>query len=196
MTSTPALNSIGTRIPSAPESNRDSWQPSATDVPLGAAMSALADVLAQTRLASIATVDDDGNPHLSSSFFACLDDHTLVFLTSSTSRHVMNARSRDCAVSITDTTQSWGGPLRGVTLTGVLRAATGRELVTASIAYARRFLGQGPLPSTEHLFSSRHGRVFIVRATRIEVIDSTRIHGKAVLERCPDQPTGHRSTTI
>lgn len=149
---------------------------------------ALNEVLAGTQLVTVATIDDLGQPQLSTAFFAALDDFTLVFVTSPNSRHARNAAARGfCSVSVADAALRWGGPVRGATLTGQLRQAHGPRLAFALAAYARRFLGSGLLPTPDRVaLQARGKRIFLFTPDRIEVVNETRMRGPVTLVRSCD----------
>lgn len=92
-------------------------------------------------LCDVATVNENGTPHINTAFFAYDEDWTLCFLSDPDSIHARNiARKPDVAVSIYDGRQIWGGAHTGLQIFGTCERLTGDAEAKAREMYAQRFL--------------------------------------------------------
>jgi len=98
-------------------------------------------LLSVNLLCDIATVNDDGTPHISTAFFAYDDQLILYFLSDPDSIHAKNiARSPKVAVAIYDGRQIWGGAHSGLQVFGDCEQLSGALEERARQAYTDRFL--------------------------------------------------------
>jgi uncharacterized protein YhbP (UPF0306 family) len=94
------------------------------------------DLLEASTLCAIATVTSQGKAYVNTAYFAWADDLRIVWLSEPGARHSRNLRSNpSAAVSVFDSSQTWGEPDRGIQLFGDVRAG-GSD---AEALYARRF---------------------------------------------------------
>jgi uncharacterized protein len=99
------------------------------------------ELLDASTLCAIATVSSRGRAHVNTAYFARDDELTLVWLSDPEAQHSGNVRAHgSVAIAVFDSTQSWGGPDRGIQLFGSAREA-GRAAADAESIYARRFPG-------------------------------------------------------
>jgi uncharacterized protein len=99
------------------------------------------ELLDGSMLCAVATVSSRGRAHVNTVYFAWDDELTLVWLSDPEAQHSRNVRGGgSAAVAVFDSTQSWGGPDRGIQLFGSAREA-GRAAEEAESVYARRFPG-------------------------------------------------------
>jgi uncharacterized protein len=99
-------------------------------------------ILESTELCAMATLADDGRPHINTAYFAFdgAGDMRLYFLSHPDSLHCRNiARRPEMAVAVFDTRQPWGAPGKGLQLFGTAGLATGEAASRAREAYAERF---------------------------------------------------------
>ena len=97
-------------------------------------------ILASSELCSMATLAEDGAPHINTAYFALDDELRLYFLSNPASLHCRNiARRPRMAVAVFDTHQPWGSPGTGLQLFGTGGAATGDAEPRARQVYGTRF---------------------------------------------------------
>lgn len=84
-------------------------------------LASLQHILSETALGSMATVNDDGSPHINTLFFGN-HEMKLFFLSATDSLHCQNISKRpQVAVSIFDTHQDWDKDKLGVQIFGTAR---------------------------------------------------------------------------
>ena len=105
-----------------------------------AVRASLARILAETELASLATVAPGHRAHISTAFVAYSRDLEFYFLSDPASTHAQNLiRNPSMAMTIFRSSQRWGGEDSGAQLFGTARRATGARAQQASRHYGRRF---------------------------------------------------------
>jgi uncharacterized protein YhbP (UPF0306 family) len=112
--------------------------------PVGAArLGRLArDLLEASTLCAIATVSSGRRAHVNTAYFAWSDRLDLVWLSAPQAQHSVNVRKNpSVAVSVYDSSQSWGKPDRGIQLFGRAREVAGAAADEAAGTYAGRFPG-------------------------------------------------------
>lgn len=98
--------------------------------------------LGRVPLCALATVDPTGRAHGSHVYFAFSTDLRLYFLSDPRSRHARHlVRNGSMAVSVYDSSQSWGGPDCGVALYGTAREVPTVDQPVAERLYGNRFPG-------------------------------------------------------
>ena len=94
------------------------------------------DLLEASTLCAIATVTPQGKAYVNTAYFAWAPDLRIVWLSEPRARHSRNlAANPSAAVSVFDSSQTWGEEDRGIQLFGDARAGG----ADAEAAYARRF---------------------------------------------------------
>jgi uncharacterized protein YhbP (UPF0306 family) len=94
------------------------------------------DLLEASTLCAIATVTPSGRAHVNTAYFAWADDLRIVWLSEPRARHSRNLGSNpSAAVSVFDSSQTWGEADRGIQLFGAARAGSD----DAEAVYGRRF---------------------------------------------------------
>jgi uncharacterized protein YhbP (UPF0306 family) len=97
-------------------------------------------LLDASTLCAIATVTPQGRAHVNTAYFAWDESFDLVWLSAPESRHSRNlAANPSAAVSVFDSTQTWGKPDRGIQLFGSARVVSGRAQRAAEQVYGSRF---------------------------------------------------------
>jgi uncharacterized protein YhbP (UPF0306 family) len=97
-------------------------------------------VLDASTLCAISTVSPPGRPHINIAYFAWNTDLRLVWLSDPRARHSRNLSAvRAAAVAVYDSSQTWGGPDRGIQLFGSAAIATSAAALDAERIYAGRF---------------------------------------------------------
>jgi uncharacterized protein YhbP (UPF0306 family) len=100
------------------------------------------EILAENVLGAFATVTPDGRAHVHTAYFCVAGDLSLYFLSSPASAHSRNVSANASgAAAIYASSQTWGGPDRGVQLFGACVVATGLRAAEAERLYRRRFPG-------------------------------------------------------
>ena len=91
-------------------------------------------------LCSLATVSPPGRAHINHMYFAWNDSFDVFWISDPDSVHSRNlASASSAAVTIYDSTQTWGRPDRGIQLFGAAGIANGRVIKAAELAYSKRF---------------------------------------------------------
>jgi uncharacterized protein YhbP (UPF0306 family) len=122
-------------------------------------------LLDTSTLCAISTVSDGGRAHVNTAYFAWNRRFQLVWLSDPGSTHARYLRAnRSTAVAVYDSTQSWGGPDRGLQLFGDTLETGGRAAADAAELYAARF----PASTDEDLGGYRF---YMFRARRIKLFD-------------------------
>lgn len=97
-------------------------------------------VLSRTTLCSLATIGPGRTAHSCHVYFAFSRELHLYFLSDPNSAHCRHLTTNpSMAVSVYDSTQTWGGPDRGVALWGICRETRGKGSAWAEDVYGRRF---------------------------------------------------------
>lgn len=122
-------------------------------------------LLDASTLCAIATVTPNGGAHVNSAYFAWSRELEIVWLSEPRARHSRNLGSnRSVAIAVYDSSQTWGGPDRGIQLFGSASEARGRNAEKAEILYRRRF---------PHFAEADRGayRLYVFRPRRIKLFD-------------------------
>ncbi len=91
-------------------------------------------------LCSMATVTAGGRSHINTAYFCYSTSLELYFLSAPYSLHAKNlANNHSLAMTVFDSSQTWGKPNRGIQLFGTCRQARGHEAQRAERLYAKRF---------------------------------------------------------
>jgi uncharacterized protein YhbP (UPF0306 family) len=97
-------------------------------------------ILSDTCLFAMATVNSRDTPHVNNAFFFVEDDFRLGFLSFPNTRHIRNVIAfGQAAVSVAQSKQMWGRPIRGVQLFGQVRKAQALQRAAFFKGYAARF---------------------------------------------------------
>ena len=97
-------------------------------------------LLDASTLCAISTVSRHGRAHVNTVYFAWSSTFQLVWLSAPEATHSKNLRSNpSAAVAVYDSTQTWGGPDRGIQLVGTARELSSRTATAAEELYAQRF---------------------------------------------------------
>lgn len=132
-------------------------------------------LLDASTLCAISTVSRPGRAYVNTAYFAWSSTFRLVWLSAPEATHSKNLRSNpSAAVAVYDSTQTWGGPDRGIQLVGTARELSGRTAAEAERLYAQRF----PAYTVTHLARYRFYR-FDPR--RLKIFDEQALGGGVIV---------------
>lgn len=98
------------------------------------------ELLDASTLCTIATVTARARAHINTAYFAWSPDFTIVWLSEPRAAHSRNLRAKgSVAIAVYDSSQTWGGPDRGIQLFGTARETEGDEADEAQTLYTKRF---------------------------------------------------------
>jgi uncharacterized protein YhbP (UPF0306 family) len=144
-------------------------------------LKSLLGILDRTALCSLATIAPDGTAHSCHVYFACSPELHVYFLSDPNSGHCRHVKANPTmAVSVYDSTQTWGGSDRGIALWGTCRETRAKGSRRAEEMYGRRFKAYrkwrlGREPDDE----ATRWRFYRFVPTRVKVFDETKF-GSAV----------------
>ncbi|MDE1819929.1 MAG: pyridoxamine 5'-phosphate oxidase family protein [Euryarchaeota archaeon] len=140
-------------------------------------LASLRRVLHDTSLCSLATVADDGGPHICHVYFAFDQELRVHFLSHPDSAHCRHIRrSGRASISVYDSHQSWGGQDAGIAMDGVAKECRGTDETAAESTYARRFKGYRTWTrSSEFSRFGRRYRFYTFTPTSLKVFDERRL---------------------
>ncbi|MGE5224626.1 MAG: pyridoxamine 5'-phosphate oxidase family protein [Omnitrophica WOR_2 bacterium] len=128
-------------------------------------------MLEENVLCSIATVTSTHQAYVNTAYFSYTDDLKLYFLSHPGSQHCQNLMSNpSMAMAVFSSSQTWGGPDRGLQLFGTCDPALGSNATRAANSYKKRFpayadwqkgLGQGDPGKSYRLYRFLVNRVKI-----------------------------------
>jgi uncharacterized protein YhbP (UPF0306 family) len=126
------------------------------------------ELLDASTLCAIATVDPNGRAHINTAYFAWSPSFEIVWISEPRAKHSRNIHiNGTAAVSVFDSSQSWGQPDRGIQLFGIAHKAEGHAADDVVAIYAGRFSAvvESDLPAYHpYLFRPRRLKVFHERA--------------------------------
>ena len=125
---------------------RIDWNLAATELDPVAASAAVAELLEENRLLSMATVSPDGTPWAHNVYFCYDAELNFYFLTRPGSRHAANLANSagQVAATVADSTQDGvPGTRRGLQFRGECRRARGEWLHRAASTFVARFPATG-----------------------------------------------------
>jgi uncharacterized protein YhbP (UPF0306 family) len=97
-------------------------------------------LLEASTLCSIASVCDDGRPHINTVYFACNDLMDVFWMSEPEAQHSQNVRASGAvAIAVYDSNQPWGTPGRGIQLFGQAEQLEGEAAREAKATYRQRF---------------------------------------------------------
>jgi uncharacterized protein YhbP (UPF0306 family) len=97
-------------------------------------------LLEASTLCSIASVCDDGRPHINTAYFAWNDLVDIFWTSEPEAQHSRNVRaSGTVAIAVYDSNQPWGTPGRGIQLFGRAEELEGEAAREAKATYQDRF---------------------------------------------------------
>jgi uncharacterized protein YhbP (UPF0306 family) len=133
---------------------------------------AVFEILAATRLLSLATVGPEGAAHINTAFFAFDQRATLFVFSPPTTEHARNlAVNTSAAATIFDSHQ---GPelRRGLQLFGEMRMLDGADAIGAHARFTTRFddLRQSA-PSYDDVIATMRSRFFALTPQRLKIFD-------------------------
>jgi uncharacterized protein YhbP (UPF0306 family) len=129
--------------------------------PLAAARIAAAArrLLDASTLCAIATVSNGGRVHINTAYFAWSRAFDVVWVSDSHARHSRNLRANDrVAITVYDSSQTWGGPDRGIQLFGSAHELAQPADRDAEQIYANRFSEFGGADLGSYRFYCFHPR--------------------------------------
>jgi len=122
-------------------------------------------LLDASTLCAIATVTSRGGAHINSAYFAFGRGFEIVWLSEPRATHSRNLRaSGSAAISVYDSSQTWGKPDRGIQLFGFARESEGEDADKARALYAKRF------PEFAHADLGAY-RVYLFSPRRLKLFD-------------------------
>lgn len=143
-------------------------------------------LLDASTLCAISTVSREGRAYVSTAYFAWSSRFRLVWLSAPEATHSSNLRSNpSAAVAVYDSTQTWGGPDRGIQLVGTAREVSSRTAAEAERLYAQRFPGYAatdPAGYRFYRFDPRRLKVFDEQALGGGVFVTALVRRGGVLE--------------
>jgi uncharacterized protein YhbP (UPF0306 family) len=155
-------------------------------VPSGSIQESLRNILDVVPLCSIATVNEGGDAHINTAFFA-VDWETfhLYFLSDPTTLHGANlVRSAHCALAVSDTRQRWGESLAGMQLFGSATLAATHIAAAATALYRQRHPAYGDwLDALDvNQKSALSIRFYAFVPNRVKVLDEDRFGEETFVE--------------
>jgi uncharacterized protein YhbP (UPF0306 family) len=97
-------------------------------------------LLAASTLCSIASVCDDGRPHINAAYFAWNDLMDIFWMSEPEAQHSRNVRASGAvAIVVYDSNQAWGTRGRGIQLFGHAEELEGEAAREAKATYRHRF---------------------------------------------------------
>ncbi len=132
-------------------------------------------ILGENVLCAVSTVGAGGRAHVHICYFAFSTDLRLFFISDPRSRHAANLRlRRSAAVAVFSSTQTWGGPDRGVQLFGTCTRVSPPATKAGWRVYQERF------PDSATHRSARRLALYQFRTRRLALLDE-REFGDGVL---------------
>ena len=117
-------------------------------------------LLRGSKLCAIATVNSDGGAHVNTAYFAYGEDFALVWCSAPQARHSRNVRERPrIAITVFDSTQTWGREDRGIQLFGTARELARGAAADAVRLYVKRFPDATDIAQTYRFYRFRPRRV-------------------------------------
>ena len=137
---------------------------------------AVFEILDSVRLLTLATVNDEDQPHVNTCYFS--NDHTLnlFVLTPPTARHseYANLRSR-VAVNIFDTAHKVGDPISGLQLSGEFSSLDDNEARRAYSSYCAKHPALLKfVPNYEFIVENMESRFFLIKVVDGQIISEPR----------------------
>jgi uncharacterized protein YhbP (UPF0306 family) len=122
-------------------------------------------LLDDSKLCAIATVSPSGRAHINTAYFAWSRAFDVVWLSDSHAHHSRNLRANDrVAIAVYDSSQTWGGPDRGIQLFGSAHEVAQRAARHAEHIYANRFSEYGEADLGSYRF-------YCFRPRRVKLFD-------------------------
>jgi uncharacterized protein YhbP (UPF0306 family) len=122
-------------------------------------------------LCAIATETARGGPYVNTAYFAWSPEFHLFWLSDPQAEHSRNLRANPAAaIAVYDSTQTWGGPDRGIQLFGSAGQIRGSVARDAERWYAARFPAYGPGELSGY-------RLYRFRPRRMKVFDEEALGG-------------------
>jgi len=130
-------------------------------------------LLNASTLCAVATVSGSGRAHVHTAYFAWTPEFDIVWLSEPSARHSRNLRANpSAAISVYDSSQTWGKSDRGIQLFGSGRELVDRAAGEAEGVYAERF----PALARRDLVAYRFYRF---RPRRMKLFDE-RVFGEGI----------------
>lgn len=141
-------------------------------------------ILNANELCAVATVSGTES-YIHTAYFAYSQHLDLYFLSQPSDRHVTNILDNPtAAVAVWNPTQAWGRDLQGLQMFGrAEKLGAGLELVTAMGLLMGRFHGFSEIMKSPGEFvEGVTSRVFVVRSTRVKILDEPRFGRRNYIE--------------
>jgi uncharacterized protein YhbP (UPF0306 family) len=120
-------------------------------------------------LCAIATVAPRGRAHINTAYFAWTPELEIVWLSEPRAKHSRNIRANDSvAVTVYDSSQSWGQPDRGIQLFGSAREVERSAGGVFEAVYATRFPDYTPVDPHAYRF-------YVLRPLRFKLFDENEL---------------------
>ena len=135
------------------------------------------EIFNSVHLLTMATISDQGLPHVNTCYFAYDNTLKILILTPPTTRHSKFAISTGkCAVNIADTNHKIGDPIAGLQLNCDFRVLDGEDSERAYRLYCERHKKFGEfVPDHKTLLESLESRFCEMRITTGQIIHETRL---------------------
>ena len=131
-------------------------------------------ILDQTELCSLATVNDDGTPHINTAFF-CSQGDELFFLSDIRSKHCQNILKRpQVAISIFDSRQNWNTDKVGIQIFGEASVCHDKSAVLAQKKYAKRFPKYATYVKSQKVQIDENFQFISIRILLYKILDEKR----------------------
>jgi uncharacterized protein len=148
-------------------------------------------ILRDNVLCSMATVTSRNRAHVNTAYFSFSNGLELYFLSDPASLHSRNlSTNRSMAVAVYSSSQTWGGPDRGLQLFGTCSEARGAYAGRAERAYARRFADYALWRSAAADRGRAALRFYRFRTTRLKLLDEAEFGDAVFVSVVLDRSTG------
>jgi len=130
-------------------------------------------ILKSNNLCTIATVTPEKQPYMNTAFFVPLGEHEVAIWTSPKTKHSTNASADpSAAITIFDSTQTFGKPLAGLQATGTLTAAGVATTIKAFAQYTKRYASFSTFASSvDEMNRAFESRFYIFKIQWVKVLD-------------------------
>ncbi len=130
--------------------------------------------LNRTALCSMATINNDGTPHINTAFF-CGDGGEIFFLSDKRSMHCRNIEKRPrIAIAVFDSHQNWDADKAGMQIYGEAYECDDTSSISAQKLYAKRFPKYASYVKSQKGKSDPHYKFFVVHIHRFTILDEKR----------------------
>lgn len=135
------------------------------------------EILRENRLLSLSTVNRQNAPSICTVYYAYDDKYNLYYWSEKTAEHSKNVeKNSKIALSIADTSQTWGSMLKGLKIYGIAKEARGMELMNGGKEYLKRFAKVKDLMKNIRDFNSKKfsSKLYKIEIEKAVILDEKR----------------------